>query len=745
MNNALQNLPVQVLGPGAVQEDEEIDLRQILNLAVAGRWTIIGIIAACLLLAGLYCLLIPPTYEADGTVQVEDNTKSGGMSDLGQISSLLLGTPVETEAEIQILQSRLVVGQVIDKMNLEVEVTPRHFPIFGSAIARWRHDLAEPAAAPLGLGSFAWGGERLEVTSFDVPASEVGNVYRLRALTEGNYELYDDSGNKVLTGKVGERATAGDGRTSIFVQSMSARPGTGFRVTRRSRPELIDEIGKNLSVSEEGKQSGVIQIGFTGKSPEFVTDFIANLENAYLRQNVERRSADAQMSLEFLNKQLPQLKAALDGAQARLAAYQKNHGAPDVTAETQLLLQHNVDLETQRLQLVQQRDEALQKYTPEHPTVKALNQQMASLERELTELKTKTSALPATQQEVLSFMRDLDVNTQLYTAMLNSIQELQVAKAGTIGNVRIIDAPLLPTEKSKPKTTLTLALALIGSAILGMAVVFVQRALLRGIDDPSEIERAFGLAVYAMIPFSKDQQRLASLMSRGGGKDKRYVLALTDPDSVAIEALRSLRTSLHFALLEAKNNVVMLTGPSPGLGKSFVSVNLAALLAASGKRVVLVDADLRRGRVHEFIGTSSGPGVADYVAGTATLDEISFKELTEGLTIMPRGSSPPNPAELLLNQHFSELMKALSQQYDLVIVDTPPVLAVADAAIVGALAGTTFVVLKSGEHPTREIDDTIKRLAGAGVHVKGILFNQVGARAGSYGYGGYGYTYYKYT
>ncbi len=725
-------------------EGSEMDLRQVYELLRSGVRTILAIVAGFLLLGGLYYVLASPTYKAEGLVEVEQDTKSGSMSQMSDMSSLLLGTPVETEAEIQILQSHLVLNQVIDKLNLLVNVRPAYFPIIGKPISRWLN-AKEPVAVPSLFRSYAWGGEQIDVESFEVPDELLDTPFRLVAKQDG-YVLLDPDRKKVLEGKIGvsEQGNTSSGPLTILVRNLIAIPGTQFKLRRYPQQQALDSLLNLLDVEEKGKQSGVIGVAVKGPTPAFVQDVINDIEEAYLRQNVERRSADAQQSLEFLDRQLPKLKEQVAASQAKLNGYQQTHGSVDVTQETQLVLQQSVDLETKRLELEQQREELTQRFKPQHPVVKAIDQQLVAMGQEQEKIKRSTEKLPTTQQDVFSLTRDLDVNTQLYTDMMNTIQELQVAKAGTIGNVRIVDYALLPFERHSPKLIIVLPVAFVLGLIIGIAYVFVQRSLLRGVHDPAEVERQFGLNTYAMIPYSQKQVQINRAMRQGKKGGGSFILATQHGDDLAIESLRSLRTSLHFALLDSPNNVVMLTGPTPGLGKSFIAINLGALLATSGKRVVVVDMDLRRGHLHRYIGVSHDPGVTDFIAGDAGLDRILQKTEVDRLHLIPRGTTPPNPSELLLHEKTASLIKQLSELYDLVILDTPPVLPVTDAAIVGQLAGCTLLILKSAEHPLPEIEESLKRLASSGIRVRGALFNQVGFKPGSYGYRNYGYTYYKY-
>lgn len=724
--------------------EDEVDLRHLIDLLLSGKWIILAATVIITAIATGYAFLTAPTYEADGLVQVEQDQNGSSSSDLSNISSLLLGTPVQTEAEIQLLNSRMVLDQVVDKLNLLVQASPRLFPIIGGAYFRANQNAEAPLSVPSFLRRYAWGGEVIDVPTFDVPASDVDQQFFVKA-TKSGFELIDEDGNKILDGAVGKSVSVPylDGKITIFIRALKAQPGTEFYLTRYTLQDVLLSLSKNLTVAEQGKQSGVISISFNGPTPSFVSQVVDAIEDAYLRQNVERRSAQAQQSLDFLEKQIPKLKERVDVAQQNLKAYQLQHGSVDVTEETSIVLKDSVDLEAQRLTLDQQREEALQRFTPEHPFVRGIDEKLKSIEAAEQKLKMKTDKLPTTQQEILSLTRDLDVANQLYTAMLNSVQQLQVAKAGTVGNVRIVDYALSPRLPAAPKKTLIVALGLLLGLFAGCVYVLVQRALLRGVDDPAEIENHLGLAAYATIPYSQLQKQLALRAERGEAAG--HLLSTISGSDVAVEALRSLRNSLHFLMLESSNNVVMLTGPSPGIGKSFVAANLGALLAQSGKPTVLVDADLRLGHLHKYAGLPVSPGVSEFVAGgAAATDVVRPVPGIDRLSIVSNGVKPPNPAELLLHERFAQLIDHLSKSFDYVLVDTPPSLLVADAAVVGRLAGCSLLVIKSAEHPMREIEESYRRLAQAGVNVRGIVFNQVGRRVGSYGYGGYGYSYNRY-
>lgn len=724
----------------SAEDGEMFDLRDLVDTLIEGRWIIAAVTAAALLVSLVYLWVAAPIYQADGLVQVELRQK-GLDAALGDLGELMGGGTVPVSAELELVRSRLVIGRVVDALHLEISMRPRYFPGIGQSIARRFQPTPEQPlrGSWLGMNSYAWGGESLDISRLELPEALVGKELTLTATAEG-YELADEEGNALLAGKVGEPAEAmlGDQKVAAFVQELRAHPGTRFAVTRHPRSDVIKGLQQQMRVAEKGRLSGIISVTYEHPDPARALGVVNETLKAYQDQNVERRSAEAAQTLEFLNQQLPKLREKVETAEGALNKFRLKQGSADLTKETELVLQQSVAIETTRLELEQKKEELLRRFTKDHPSLQAVDAQIAQLGREQQTIAGRVRNLPETQQELLRLARDVQVSTELYTALLNNAQELQIAKAGTVGNVRIIDRAERPTRPAKPKKGLTLVLSVMLGFMAGVVVVFVRVALKHGVQDPGAVERALGIANYAVIPFTGAERK--QWLRKDGGT--RKVLVLSAPQDVAVEALRSLRTALHFALVEARNNIVMLTGPAPAVGKSFVTMNLGALMAASGKKIVVVDADMRRGHLHEYVGATREPGLSDYIAGDVALDAIVRPSGIDGLGLVSAGTLPPNPAELLLNERFAELLKSLGKQFDYVLVDTPPVLAVTDASIVGALAGATLMVLKAGEHPIRAIEEAVRRLRQANAELKGTVFNQVHSQSRRYGHRyGYGYQY----
>jgi len=346
---------------------------------------------------------------------------------------------------------------------------------------------------------------------------------------------------------------------------------------------------------------------------------------------------------------------------------------------------------------------------------------------------------------VLRLTRDVQVGQEIYLQLLNKVQELNILKAGTVGNVRIIDHAAVQIKPVKPKKPLLVVIATLLGGMLSVALVLARAALHKGIESPEELEQ-LGMNVYAAIPLSEwqqEQEKKQLQQKKGRATKQQQLLSIHNPADLSIEALRSLRTSLHFAMLEAGNKVLMITGPSPGIGKSFVSANLGAVVAQSGQKVLIIDADLRKGHLQRFFRKQSEQGLSDYLAGKLDLAQLVTSTDQDGLDFVARGMVPPNPSELLMHPRFAALLEWASEHYDLVLVDTPPVLAVTDAAIVGRLAGTTLLLARYGINAAKEVEVTQRRLEQNGIEVKGVILNAMQRKASSY-YGNYGYYQYSY-
>lgn len=718
--------PAFVSQGGTDGANDEIDLRELIAVLAAGKWTI-GLVTAVMLALGLvYALVSKPVYETNALIQVESNTNS--VLDELQNLSALAGKESPGQTEIQILKSRYVASQVVDQLVLDIGTAPRYFPVIGRVVAARPDDEPGDLAAPwLGFDRYAWGGEVLTVKRMKVPAEWVGQPLRLVALGGGRFKLHDPDGNAVLTGQAGDLATVGkddDGtaRAEIFVQELRARPGTEFTVVRHSYLRTVEKLRDELNISEQGKGTGILQLSIEGGHPAQLTGILNAIARTYLRQNVERRSAQAEESLRFLDEQLPKLKTELEAAEESFNAFRKKNESLDLSVETEGLLKRIVEVETEISNLQLKRTQMGQSFAAQHPSMIALNTQLGDMGEIKRKLESRVTDLPDTQQVILRLQREVEVKNALYTGLLNKAQELRIIRAGTLGNVRIIDEAVVPERPIKPRKSLIAVLSLLLGLFAGVVVVFLQRTLRRGVTDSRQLETELGLTVYASVPFSDANRRLQYEAERR--QDKRLpLLARESPQDMAVESLRSLSTAMHFALLEKGSNVVAITSSAPESGKTFLCANLAYLLGESGQRTLLIDGDLRRGNLHQLTGNERQPGLSEVLTRRAMLDGAVRPLIPGKVDLLTTGQIPPNSAELLMSKGFSELIQSARQWYDVVLIDTPPVLAVADAGVIATHAGAVFLVVRAASHTLDEVDAAIKRLRTYRVQVTGAVFN----------------------
>ncbi|KVL61717.1 polysaccharide biosynthesis tyrosine autokinase [Burkholderia ubonensis] len=720
-------------GLAAKTEEEDVVLGQLIQVIFDDFWTLLGIAVTVVALAGLYCFIAKPVYQADVHVRVEGNDNTSQALTQTQTGAVINSGPQQapTDAEIEIIKSRGVVAPVVEQFKLNFSVTPKTIPVLGSLAARFATP-GEPANAWLGLKSYAWGGEVADIDTVNVVPALEGKKLTLTAGPNGTYTLADANGGRILSGRVGE-AEQGGGVT-LMVSKLAARPGTQFTVVRYNDLDAIAGFQAGIQVTEQGKQTGVVQISLEGKDPGQTAEIANALAQSYLNQHVIAKQTEATKMLDFLKSEEPRLKSDLERAEAALTQYQRTSGSINAGDEAKVYLEGSVQYEqqiaAQRLQLAS----LAQRFTDSHPLVIAAKQQLGQLQAEKDKFANRFRSLPATEVKAVQLQRDAKVAEDIYVLLLNRVQELSVQKAGTGGNIHLIDSALRPGDPVKPKKVLILSAAVFLGLILGTGIVFLRRNLFQGIEDPDRVERMFNLPLYGLVPESAEQARLDAQAEKSGSR-ARAILASLRPKDPSVESLRSLRTAMQFALMDAKNRVIVLTGPTPGIGKSFLAVNLAVLLAHSGKRVLLVDADMRRGLLDRYFGLTPQPGLSELLSDQSPLEDAIRETPVQGLSFIGAGTRPPNPSELLMSARLPQYLEGLGKRYDVVLVDSPPVLAVTDATIFGRMAGSTFLVLRSGMHTEGEIGDAIKRLRTAGVDLQGGIFNGVPPKARGYGRG----------
>ena len=709
-------------------DDGEIDLLQLVVTIWKGKIAIAVFALLALMAGAFYIANTPPTYQADALLQLEE--RSGQLGLPTAMQDLVGSNSPQSATEIEVLRSRLVLGRVVADLNLDWRVTAEKAPVIGEMLARY----ALPVPDLSILRAYARPNESLTLALLSVPPNWINRDISV-TIIDGGYVMELPDGRE-MSGTVGETLSLEDVNFAINVEALNSVPGRRFTIVQIDELSAINAMRNNISVAERGRGTGIVEVKYSGGNRAENVRVLNSLTQAYVQQNISRSAAEAQSSLDFINSQLPQAESALRQAETALNDYREQQTAIDLSFETQNILTQITTTETQLADLQRQEDEVSQRYTPSHPVYRQLLEDRQRLETRLADLRSQAGDLPETQREILNLTRNVELAQRIYTDLLTRQQEVEVLRASTVGNVRVVDFAAGGRFPIAPSKSRILALSLALGMFLGIGVVLLRNWLRKGIQDASDIEK-IGLPVFATINYS-------SRADTGGSRREVHdILALTDPTDLTIEAFRSLRTSLHFGMLDARSHSIAITSPHPGAGKSFTSINLATVAAQGGQKVCLVDADLRRGHLRRYFGVPRNHvGLADVLSGDAGLEDSLVQGPVENLMFLPTGRYPPNPSELLMRSVLSEAVAALDSLFDLVIFDCPPILAVTDPVIIGGAVGATILVVRHNLTPPGEIEASVKAFDAAGLKLTGAILNGFDPKKAKSGYGyGYGYRY----
>lgn len=597
-----------------LKDDDEMDLGKLIGELIDHRKLIIAITSFCTLISLVYAIFATPIYQANSLIQVEQKQ---GNAILSNLSQMLPDSQPQSAPEISLIQSRMILGKTVDDLNLQIMIKQNYFPIFGQGFARL---LGEKPS-------------NIEVTRLYVTnANDDVTQLELKIKDGEHYQIKYDGA--VFNGRVGELLE--NKQLAIKVNDISAKPGDTFTIYYFNRLKAIADLLDNLNVSDQGKDTGILSISYTGENPQLIKNIVNSISENYLAQNISRQAAQDAKSLDFLNIQLPKVRNDLDIAENKLNAYRRQSDSVDLSLEAKAVLDQIVNVDNQLNELTFRESEISQLYTKEHPTYKALMEKRKTLQEEKLRLNKKVSSMPETQQEILRLSRDVESGRAVYMQLLNRQQELNIAKSSAIGNVRIIDDAVTQLKPVKPKKILVVIIGFILGLSIAIGVVFLRIMLRRGIETPEQLEE-IGINVYASVPVAEslvsNERSIKNIRKKITHKEYTGLLATTNPADLAIEAIRGLRTSLHFAMIEARNNILMISGASQNAGKTFISSNLAAVVAQTGKKVLFIDTDMRKGYVHKVFDVENDNGLSNYLSGKLGLEATLKKFQKRALTL----------------------------------------------------------------------------------------------------------------
>ncbi|WP_454727091.1 MULTISPECIES: polysaccharide biosynthesis tyrosine autokinase [Cupriavidus] len=731
---------------------------------------IAGATAGAALCGAIYAWSLPAVYQADVLVRPE----TGKWSGQGEAPA----APATSELRPDALTSRAVLTPVVRESRLDIVSAPRVVPVIGPLWARLAGAAdGEPLAPPLGLAAlsgYAWGGERIDVLALNVPEALLNQPLTLVALGGGEFRLERADGTMLLAGQVGD-VVRGEG-VSMKLARLDARADTRFTLMRRDPVTAYDLLAGGLRVEAQPGTAGAVA-GAAGAAPQAVriawrdgdparaAAVVNAVAHSISDTEVGQRREQADQQLDFITGELPRVRAQLEQAEAALARYRARAGSMQPAEESKSYLSGSIDYQKQISALRIERARLLRKYTPESQEVQAVDDQLQQLASDRRNLDTQRKGLTEAERESASLTRDVKVAEDTYMALRRQAQALALAQSDRTSDVRLVDFAMTPALPVGPQRGLLTALAALLGLLAGAGVAGYKGRARQGMDSAPAIESTLALPMVGEVVFSPEQAELErrshasprsliaptllaseqpqamylpsalhGVVSPAPAQPEmaaepppalhdRYLLARQYPHAPAVEGLRTLRAALHFAMDGAANHIVAITSASAGAGKTFGAVNLAALAAEAGMRVLLVDADLRRARVAGQFGLEGMPGLADLLCGTLALHDAIRPTAVPGLWLLAAGTRPVNPSELLMLPALRELLLTCDAGFDLILVDTPPILAVADAALVGRLAGSTLLFVRADCTPQEKVTEALKQLERARANVIGGVLN----------------------
>lgn len=721
-----------ISNPATKKDNDEINLLALMLVLLRG-WKIIIFFALLGLLVGvLYGRYVNPIYKADALLQVEENSQ--GISALGDdISGLVGSNASKAETEAELIRSRMILKPVVDSLNLRIRITD---PAIGyiSRIQSNRTDTQRNTAEGVSLRTEDG---QVQVSQFDVSQGYLNKSFTLTR-SESGFVL--SNGFDEFKGQLNSayQFKGTDGQIHITVIDLpTAHP---VRISKQSLQRTTDAINGSLSVVERGQQTGIIQLSMTGSDQQQITTILRQIVVSYVDQNQSRGSEETTKTLAFMETQIPLLRQKLEESETLFNDFREKNGTIDVTQEAQILLAENSRIDAQLNDLRLKKAELTTYYTEEHPLVIQINEQLAVLNNRQQEIDNTIAGLPEIQREFLGLSQDNEINREIYLTLLKNYEQLKIVKSGQIGYARIIDLPISTFKVIAPKKSIIWLLAILLGTLLGSVLVLIRSLLRSVVKDPEQLEIKTGVPVIATIPRSQLLTRLGK-----NNKSSNRLLAYADNTSLSYEAIKSLRTNLIFNMPEVgkRAKVIVITGESPGVGKSFISSNLSEVFAQLNKKILIIDADMRLGELHKIFKMPQDNGLGDYLTQPSSslpikslsqeegmlphsnISKFTYPTDMDNIDFIPRGKNPNNPASLLSSDQFSNMMKELSAHYDYIIIDTPPVLAASDAVIVSQYADKVLMVTRYDKSIEGQVAYAVKQMNKVNIQVDGIIINDV--------------------
>lgn len=696
-------------------QDDTIDLKELF-FSLISEWKVITL---CILLsivsAIIYLRATENVYQTDALVQIKSNKSSplaGLSSDMAAMASLAglggMGSS-STQSEIELLKSRAILGQAIKDLNLDIQIQPKEN--FFQKIVSDNNYIKTYTTQDILLKKE---GQRLVIAQFQVPKF-YENKALLLTFEDNKYKIHDYKTEQLL--KEGElNRVLRDGPWNISV-SGNINSGQQFILQKNSLPVAMSNILKNFDAQEKGKGTGILELTYQGENPVNIPNLLNTVLNIYKQQDINRSVTDKDQQVAFLEKQLPELKEDLNNSERQFNQFRKKYGTVDVKGESELYLKQSMELEIQKVQLQQKQAELGAQYTAEHPAMQAISAQLTTLNTKISEVNNKVKQLPEIQRLYLQYYRDVEIKNQLYTGLLTTYQSLNIAKAGELGKVSIVDYAVEPVKPVKPRKLIILVLSIFVGGFIGILIALVRNFLHSGIRNIEPITTKHTLRNLGKV------NQYNSLNKNS--KQYAHPLAILEPSALPIEQMRKIATSIQYAAQLSGQPVVQMLGTTKNIGTSTLTANLAIILAQMNLKVILIDSDLRQGQLKDYFNIETTIGLSDYLNGTAALGSIITPTQQAKLDLISNGKEEINPVSLLSKPEMARLLEQLKDTYDFILVDGTAILDVSDSQILANLINTNILVTRYSYTSEQEIEMALESFKNSGHSIQGIILNMV--------------------
>lgn len=709
---------------------------EYLRILIKRKWIVVGCFATIFCIVAIASLKTTPVYEASGTIAINKPDTTLNFQNSATFN-LDYYDPSELDTEVKILQSDLLALQVVRELNLD-----RRPEIGGQA--------PPPSATSLDL-------------SPDPLQSDPARASSMIGSFKGSLRVNLSPNTRII--EVHYRSPDPQMAANVVNTLMQTYVENNFKARFESTMQASDWLSKqlvDLQMKVETSQEKLVryqkehEILGADEKQNITMEKLDELNKELTAAESERMDKEA--SYRLVESGDPEAIASATGVLA------DENGAQSGTALLGTLRAKEADLKLQAAELNTQ-------FGPSYPKLSVLNNQLkeiqsqiqaemkktvnkvrgqysAALQREsmlreaLDKQKQEANKLNESAIEYTLLKRDVDTNRQLYEGLLQKLKEAGVSAGLKSNNFRIVDSARPPTSPIEPNIPRNLLFAAVLGLASGVGLAFLLEGLDNTVRTTEQAQLISGIASLGMIP-------LGSKSAREGPNPKRLVIASSKeavelvtqvrPQSQMAESYRALRTSLLLSNLGAPPKVIMVTSALPQEGKTTTSINTAVVLAQKGVRVLLIDADLRRPSIHKTLGMGPRSGLSNLLTGSTTMEQaITRSVILPNLFVLPAGTPPPNPAELLASSNMRDVLNQLSEQYDHIVIDTPPSLSVTDAVVLSPRADAVVLVIRSGQTTKQALRRSRDVLMQVNAKLVGILLNAVDLSSPDY------YYYYEY-